>query len=164
MQAKLRVVAVGGTFDEFHKGHEALLLKAFEAGQHVKIGLCSENFVKRMNKPHVTAPYSQRLKDLGTFLRQNGLLKRAEISRIDDPFGVTLSDRSLEGIIVSKETEHTALLINRKRMELQLPPLRIVVIDMIPSDNHVPVSTTRIRCGEIDREGHLLGKRSRERE
>jgi len=158
MQMKMAVVAVGGTFDEFHKGHEALLLKAFEAGEHVKIGLCSENFVKKMDKPHITAPYSQRLKDLRAFLLRNGLLERAEISSIDDPFGLTLSDSSLDGIVVSKETERMAQLINRKRSELGLPLLRIVVIDMVPSDNHIPVSTTRIRCGEIDREGHLIGK------
>jgi pantetheine-phosphate adenylyltransferase len=159
MPMKLRVVAVGGTFDEFHKGHETLLLKAFEAGRRVKIGLCSENLVKRLNKPHVTAPYDQRLKELTAFLLRNGLLERAEISSIDDPFGVTLTDRSLEGIVVSRETESTALLINRKRRELGLPPLAIVVINMVPSNNHIPVSTTRIRCGEIDREGHVLRKR-----
>jgi pantetheine-phosphate adenylyltransferase len=158
MQTRLRVVAVGGTFDEFHKGHEALLSKAFEAGEHVKIGLCSEDFAKRLNKPHMTAPYGQRLKDLEAFLSQNGVLERAEISCIHDPFGVTLSDRSLEGIVVSRETEPTALLINRKRRELGLPPLAIIVINMVPSDNHVPVSTTRIRRGEIDREGHVLRK------
>jgi pantetheine-phosphate adenylyltransferase len=155
---KLRVVAVGGTFDEFHKGHQVLLLKAFEVGEHVRVGLCSEDFVKRLNKPHITASYSQRLKDLEAFLRRNGLLERVEVSSIDDSFGVTLSDRSLEGIVVSKETEPTALLINRKRKELGLPPLEIIVINMIPSENHIPVSTTRIRCGEIDREGHLLRK------
>jgi pantetheine-phosphate adenylyltransferase len=158
MQVKLRVVAVGGTFDEFHKGHEVLLLKAFEVGERVKIGLCSEDFVKRLNKPHITAPYSQRLKDLRAFLLRNGLAKRAEILSIDDPFGVTLSDRSLDGIVVSRETESTALLINKKRGESELPPLAIIVISMVPSDNHIPVSTTRIRCGEIDREGHLLRK------
>jgi pantetheine-phosphate adenylyltransferase len=158
MQVKLRVVAVGGTFDEFHKGHEALLLKAFEVGERVKIGLCSEDFVKRLNKPHITAPYSQRLKDLRAFLLRNGLVKRAEILSIDDPFGVTLSDRSLDGIVVSRETESTVLLINKKRSESGLPPLAIIAINMVPSDNHIPVSTTRIRCGEIDREGHLLRK------
>jgi phosphopantetheine adenylyltransferase len=29
---------------------------------------------------------------------------------------------------------------------------------MIPSENHSAISTTRIRGGEIDREGHLLEK------
>ncbi|RLI19385.1 phosphopantetheine adenylyltransferase, partial [Candidatus Bathyarchaeota archaeon] len=31
-----------------------------------------------------------------------------------------------------------------------------VVIDMVPAENHIPISTTRIRRGEIDREGNLL--------
>jgi pantetheine-phosphate adenylyltransferase len=156
MQMKLGVVAVGGTFDELHKGHRTLLLRAFDIGEQVKIGLCSDGFVKKMSKPHVTASYDERLKELEALLRQKGLYARAQIFRIDDPYGVTLSDRSIEAIIVSRETESTALLINKKRKELGLPPLRVVVIDMVPSDNHVPISTTRIRCGEIDREGHLL--------
>lgn len=154
--ARFDTVAVGGTFDEFHRGHKVLLLKAFEVGEHVKVGLCSDGLVKRLGKPHMTASYDQRLKELKAFLHQNGLEKKAEISRIDDAFGVTLSDVSIKAIVVSKETEPTALLINKKRRESGLPLLQIVVIDMVPSDNHVPISTTRIRCGEIDREGHLL--------
>ena len=156
MQRKFKTVAVGGTFDELHKGHKALLMKAFDVGEHVQIGLCSDNFVKRLSKPHVTASYEQRLKDLEAFLQKNMLSERAEIVRIDDPFGVTLTDRSIEALIVSKETEPTASLINKKRKEAGLPPLQILTIEMIPSDNHVPISTTRIRCGEIDREGRLL--------
>jgi pantetheine-phosphate adenylyltransferase len=156
MQKKFRTVAVGGTFDELHRGHETLLLKAFETGEHVRIGLCSDSFVKRLSKPHITASYDQRLTDLKAFLRQNDLHRRADILCIDDPYGVTLSDRSLEALVVSRETEPMALLINRKRRENGLPPLQIVAIDMVPSDNHFPISTTRIRYGEIDREGHLL--------
>jgi pantetheine-phosphate adenylyltransferase len=156
MRKRYETVAVGGTFDEFHKGHRALLIKAFEVGQHVQIGLCSDNFVKKLGKPHVTASYEQRLRELEDFLQQNGLRKRAEISRLDDPYGVTLSNMGTEALVVSSETEPIALMINRKRREAGLVPLHIVTIDMIPSENHVPISTTRIRCGEIDREGHLL--------
>lgn len=158
MQKKFKTVAVGGTFDELHKGHEALLMKAFDVGEHVQVGLCSDDFVKRLSKPHITASYDQRLRDLEVFLHHNGLRKRAEIVCISDPYGATLSDRSIEALVVSRETEPTALLINKKRREAGLPPLQILAIDMIPSDNHVPISTTRIRCGEIDREGHLLRK------
>ena len=158
MPKKFKTVAVGGTFDELHKGHEALLMKAFDVGEHVQIGICSDDFVKRLSKPHITASYDQRLRDLEVFLHQNGLRKRAEIVCIGDPYGATLSDRSIEALVVSRETEPTALLINKKRREAGLPPLQILAIDMIPSDNHVPISTTRIRCGEIDREGHLLRK------
>jgi phosphopantetheine adenylyltransferase len=46
--------------------------------------------------------------------------------------------------------------INKKRKERQLPSLKIEVVDMVPSENHTPISTTRIRSGEIDREGHVL--------
>jgi len=157
MQKKFKTVGVGGTFDEFHKGHRALLMKAFEVGEHVMIGMSSDEFVKEMNKPHKTASYTQRLRDLREFLNEHGLLERVEIIPIDDPSGgVLLSKNPIEALIVSKETEPTALEINEKRKEIGLAPLQIVVINMVPSENHFAISTTRIREGEIDREGHLL--------
>jgi pantetheine-phosphate adenylyltransferase len=156
MKKEYETVAVGGTFDELHKGHRALLTKAFEVGQHVQIGLCSDNFAKKLSKPHITASYEQRFQELENFLQQNGFHERAEISPLDDPYGVTLSNKSTEALIVSKETEPIARFINKKRKDAELPPLHIVTIDMIPSENHIPISTTRIRCGEIDREGHML--------
>ncbi len=158
MEKKFKSVAVGGTFDEFHKGHRALLLKAFEVGEQVLIGLCSEELVKKLNKPHSTAPYQERLEELRAFLRENGFLERAKIIPLSDVYGVTLSKGCVEALVVSRETELTALKINEKREELELPPLHIVVIEMVPSENHAPISTTRIHRGEIDREGLLLKK------
>ena len=38
------IVATGGTFDILHKGHYMLLLKAFEVGRHVIIGVSSDNY------------------------------------------------------------------------------------------------------------------------
>ena len=156
MERKFKTVAVGGTFDEFHKGHRALLMKAFEVGEQVLIGLCSDEFVKKLSKPHLTASYEQRLKELKAFLYIHDFLKRAKIIPLNDVYGVTLSKGCVEALVVSKETESTAAKINEERKKLGLPPLNIVVIDMVPSENHVPISTTRIRRGEIDREGLLL--------
>ncbi len=153
---KFRKVAVGGTFDEFHRGHKVLLMKAFEIGKHVLIGLCSDEFVKKMGKPHETAPYGERLKELCSFLKSLGLSDIAEIVPLNDPYGNTLADRCIEALVVSEETEKTAIKINQKRVEAQLPPLEIITIRMVPAENCKPISTTRIREGEIDREGHLL--------
>ena len=153
---KFRKVAVGGTFDEFHRGHKVLLMKAFEIGKHVLIGLCSDEFVKKLGKPHETAPYGERLKELRSFLKSLGLSEIAEIVPLNDPYGNTLADRCIEALVVSEETEKTAIKINQKRVEAQLPPLEIITIRMVPAENCKPISTTRIREGEIDREGHLL--------
>jgi pantetheine-phosphate adenylyltransferase len=158
LMRKFKVVAVGGTFDELHKGHRILLVKAFEVGEHVLIGLCSDRLVESLMKPHITAPYNERLKELKEFLHRMGFLERAEIMPLNDPFGVTLSEGCIEALVVSRETEPMAHRINQERARMGLKPLEIVVIDMVPSENHAPISTTRIRRGEIDREGKLIKK------
>ncbi|MFQ5999714.1 MAG: phosphopantetheine adenylyltransferase [Candidatus Bathyarchaeia archaeon] len=156
MKKKFETVAVGGTFDEFHKGHRVLIIKAFEVGNHVLIGLCSDDFVKKLKKPHKVVPYEKRLEDLKNFLKKRGVLERAEIFPLNDPYGVTVSRNRLDAIVVSKETEPRAHEINEKRRSKGMPPLKIVVIDMILAEDYFPISSTRIWLGEIDREGHLL--------
>jgi len=153
---KFSTVGVGGTFDELHKGHKVLLIKAFQIGDRVLIGLCSDEFVKKLNKPHLTASYEERLKRLQAFLAEHSYLERAKIEALNDPYGGTLSEESIAALVVSKETEPTALKINEERRDRGLPPLEIVTINMVPSENHAPISTTRIRRGEIDHEGRLL--------
>jgi cytidyltransferase-like protein len=157
---KFRMVAVGGTFDELHRGHKVLLMKAFEVGGRVMIGLCTDEFAEKLSKPHATAPYEERLRELKTFLSDLGLSGRAEIIPLNNPFGPTLAESLIEALVVSEETRPTALKINEKRRKAGLPPLKIVTINMVPAENCAPISTTRIRKGEIDREGRLL-RRSR---
>jgi len=161
MQKRFKTVGVGGTFDELHKGHRALLMKAFEVGEHVIIGMASDAFVGKLEKPHITARYVQRVKELRSFLKEEELPKGTQIIPINDAFGgVLLSKNPIEALIVSRETEPTARSINEKRRQKGLPQLEIIIIDMVPSENHSAISTTRIRKGEIDREGHLLKQKS----
>jgi len=151
-----RKVAVGGTFDELHRGHKTLLGKAFEVGDKVVIGLSSDEFVQKMGKPHITASYAERFGELEAFLEKSGLAERAEIVPLNDPYGLTISGRGLEALVVSKETESKVGEINEIRAKASLAPLEIVAVNMVPAENCMPISTTRIRSGEIDRNGHIL--------
>jgi cytidyltransferase-like protein len=154
--AELRRVAVGGTFDELHRGHRVLLMKAFEIGDHVVIGLCTDQYVKKLSKPHLTASYEERLEELNRFLSNLGVSERAEVIPLNEPYGPASTDETIEGLVVSQETESTAIKINEQRRKSELPLLKIVTVNMVPSENCKPISTTRIRRGEMDREGRLL--------
>jgi pantetheine-phosphate adenylyltransferase len=158
---EFKKVAVGGTFDELHRGHKVLLTKAFEVGGCVLIGLSSDALVGKMSKPHVTASYAERLKGLEAFLNDLGLWKRAEVVTLDDPYGASIKDRCIQALVVSEETKPTALKINEWREKAALPLLTIVTVNMVPSQNCSPISTTRIRKGEMDHEGRMLKKPSK---
>jgi len=156
MARKFSTVLVGGTFDEFHKGHHALIMKAFEVGERVIIGLSSDQLARELRKNHEVASYEQRIQELRNFLRAQGVLDRAKIVPLDTPYGITLSTTIADALVVSKETKPRAKIINKKRKASGIRPLELVVIDMVPAEDCAPISTTRIRRGEIDREGHLL--------
>lgn len=151
-----KLAAAGGTFDEFHKGHRALLRAAFEISEKVLIGLCTDDFAATMKKSHEIAPFAVRFEELRGFLRKHGWLERADIVPLYDPYGPALTSKRIEALVVSRETEPRAHEINARRKARNLRPLEIIVIDMILAENCDPISTTRIRRLEIDREGHLL--------
>lgn len=156
---KFKVVAVGGTFDELHRGHKTLLMTAFRYGENVLIGLCTDEFAKKLCKNHGIAPYEKRAKELLRFLEETGTLARAKIVPLSDQYGLTVTSREIEALIVSRETEPRAKEINALRRKNGLPPLKIISIDMVLAEDRIPISTTRIKRGEIDREGRLLPKR-----
>ena len=149
-------VAVGGTFDELHRGHKTLLTKAFELGDYVVIGLSSDELVSRMGKPHITATFDERRQGLKMWLEDLGVADRAEIVPLFDAFGSSVKDPQIQALVVSQETKTIAEKINERREKAGLNTLEIVTINMVPSQNCGPISTTRIRRGEMDREGRLL--------
>jgi pantetheine-phosphate adenylyltransferase len=153
---EFKKVAVGGTFDELHRGHKILLLRAFEIGDEVVIGLSSDKLVARLQKPHVTDSYMERKDKLEGFLNDLGVYNRSKIIELKDAFGTSVKDSDIQALVVSKETQPTAIKINQLREKKGYSALAIIAINMVPSENCAPISTTKIRKGEIDHEGHLL--------
>jgi pantetheine-phosphate adenylyltransferase len=145
----MKKVVLGGTFDILHKGHEALLKKAFELGK-VTIGLTSNKFAQKLKKRRIT-PFKERKKNLENFVKEK-FSKRVRIIKINDIFGPTLKE-DFDFIVVSEETFKNALKINQKRKKLKKPEIKIVKIEMILAEDKKPISCARIREGEIDKEG-----------
>ena len=52
--SKFSLIAMGGTFDIIHRGHLTLLTTAFEISDKVIIGLTSDEFVQKKEKPLFT--------------------------------------------------------------------------------------------------------------
>lgn len=148
-------VAVGGTFDSLHRGHKILLRTAFRAGDKVLVGLSRNGFVRRLRKSHRVDPYPRRKRELVRFLRKEGFADRFEVVPLDDPYGPTITDSSVDAVIVSRMTKKTADRINMIRRRRGLKPLPVLSISMVLAEDFEPISSTRIRAGEIDREGYL---------
>lgn len=147
---KYMKVAVGGTFDKFHEGHRLLIEKAFQIGDKVLIGVTSDEFGGMKGE---IEPCSVRMSNLNSLLkyRSNYIL-----SRLEEPYGPTVADESIDAIVVSPETEPTALKINQIRKEKGMELLDIITIGMVLAQDGKPISSTRIRKGEIDPCGKLI--------
>ena len=147
---------MGGTFDSFHKGHKILIQMAFRVGDKVIIGLTSDEFVLSQNKSHPVDPYHIRKKELIDFLQELDVLERTRIVTLNDPWGPTITDPTIEALVASEETKNTVNKINEIRMKSGLTPLELITVQMVLADDCERISSTRIREGEIDVEGHVL--------
>lgn len=145
-------VAVGGTFDKFHKGHEALIKAAFSVGREVLIGVTSDSFASFKN--HKIEPCHIRIKRLKNIADKYNI--KYTIIEISDANGTADVDADLDAIVVSQETEQSAVCINEIRVINGLEPLDIIVIEWVLADDDIPISSTRIRKGEIDLDGNLV--------
>ncbi|MBP3226044.1 MAG: pantetheine-phosphate adenylyltransferase, partial [Methanobrevibacter sp.] len=75
---------------------------------------------------------------------------------LDDPFGTTIYEADFDAIVVSEETEPTAVKINEIRLSKGMNPLDIIVVSFVLAEDGNPISSTRIRRGEIDKNGLII--------
>lgn len=157
---KYEKVAVGGTFDYMHDGHKAIISRAFEIGSEVQIGIVSDEMELKKDSAGIQ-PLEKRREELENFLKEREWLKRTEIRVISDPLGPAAEDEDLEAIVVSEETIAGAEKINEVRKEKGLDSLAIVEIPLVLADDGKPISSIRIRYGEIDVHGNVIKEENR---
>ena len=143
-------VAVGGTFDKFHDGHKKLLSTAFEIAESLEIGVTSDKFGGL--KGDIDS-CEERMNNLKLFFKDKS---NFIIVPLEDPYGTTIYDGSFDAIVVSEETEPTAVEINEIRASKGMKPLDIVVVSFVLAYDGIPISSTRIRRGEINKNGKFI--------
>ena len=174
---------VAGTFDGLHKGHIALLTKAFASGRRVTVGLTSDEFVRKFkdaisDKQEATRKkknsssdftyhlslityrpirsYQERRKKLEQWLIGKHWQSRSTIVPIHDPYEPATSDDSVDALVVSTETRKRGEEINIRRKQHGLSELALIEVPMVNARDGKPISSTRLRGGQIDREGNLI--------
>lgn len=152
---KYDLIASGGTFDLLHKGHKSFLSQVVKLADKVIIGVTSDSYVSKFKNDNFE-DFKIREKNVYEYLKTLSAPNKIEILEIDDIYGPVLSKNFKAGAIaVTPQTNRTAIGINEERVEKGLPNLSIEVLEMDSAADGGMISSTRIRNGEINREGEV---------
>ena len=146
-------VTACGTFDHFHAGHEAFLLKAFEYGGKVSIGISTDTFIKNKKYSRQIQQFEVRKEALKNFLERKSLINRSIFFELHDTRGIALGDTTLEAIVVTSETQQNAKEINKLRKVKKLKQLEIIKVPFVKGKDKKIIRSSTIRAGEINRLG-----------
>jgi pantetheine-phosphate adenylyltransferase len=150
-------VATGGTFDEIHAGHLTLLSKAFELAKSVIIGVASDEFaIKRKGKNNINHRYEERVTNLRNAIRENFGEVTYQISKLDNDYGPVILSEDVDALVASTETAKKGDEINRIRRTKGLAPIAVITVDLVRAYDGKPISSSRMRTGEIDASGKKL--------
>ncbi|OGH21855.1 MAG: hypothetical protein A3F31_02485 [Candidatus Levybacteria bacterium RIFCSPHIGHO2_12_FULL_38_12] len=153
---KFNVVASGGTFDHFHKGHREFLRFQLSISKKILLGITTDRYVQTNKKEEHIEPFKIRKQALLSFLKKEDVKYRVELAPLDNIYIPSKWEYlPIEAIVVSKETRWGAELINQQREKEGLSLLEIIEYKTIQAEDGLEVSSLRIRNGEINREGKL---------
>ncbi|CAD6575905.1 MAG: hypothetical protein CYPHOPRED_005827 [Cyphobasidiales sp. Tagirdzhanova-0007] len=150
--SELGTVALGGTFDHLHPGHQILLTMAcWLAGRRVIVGvtgalallsfrtqqipsdseLPDDLLLRGKSDRDLLESLTERTAAVRSFLSLVGPHLQHDTPALQNVYGPTATDPDVQGILVSEETRLGASSIAAKRAENSLSTLRMFVIKVI---------------------------------
>jgi pantetheine-phosphate adenylyltransferase len=142
------VVALGGTFDLLHVGHEALITEAFRMTANRKdgrviIGLTSDEMASK--KSHPVQPYGVRERQLENLIKRHRYHSKWLITRLDDPVGDLGTNPFYDILVASEETRKGAEYVNELRKMIGLNPVILDLINVVTDRYGKRISSTMLR-------------------
>jgi len=141
---------IAGTFDHLHSGHQKLLKTALQNSHQVSIGLTQPRLTQTKPLTRLIQSTSQRSNTLKTLLKP---FSHHSLFPLTHPLKPADSSPQFDSIIASTKTKKTVRKINQLRLLNHLQPLKTKFINLVNSTDHLPISSTRIRKGQINRTG-----------
>ncbi len=145
---------LGGTFDHLHAGHHSHLSTAADTAPRLTIGLTSDEMIVRKPFAYSLEPYDVRRAGLVAWFAKYAPKADYEIVKINDIYGPAGHVAEYDALVATASTQANAALVNKKRDEEGVAVLSLVLAQEIMADDGILISSTRIRAGEIDRNGH----------
>ncbi|GIL92559.1 hypothetical protein Vretimale_18970 [Volvox reticuliferus] len=127
-------VAVGGTFDRLHAGHELLLAAtALVAKRSVFVGVTADALLANKSHRDLLQPYETRVREAVSYMQAVRPGLQVEAGPLSDPKVPTLAelDPDMEALVVSVETLPGAAAINAGRRARGFRPLTVITVPVI---------------------------------
>jgi pantetheine-phosphate adenylyltransferase len=103
--------------------------------------------------------FEQRVENLKKMIKKEFDDVSYEIARLDGDFGPAVTTGDVGALVASHETQAKGRLLNEMRAKRGLKPVEVVAVELVRAEDGSPISSTRIRAGEIDSRGRLLKRR-----
>ena len=141
---------IGGTFDCFHKGHAILLERSLDSCEHLEVWLTTDSIAQ--SKDSRISSWNARCQDIREKMG-DVLSERLSFGLLEEIHGPAPFHSEAGAIACTTETRSTCEEINSIRLQNKLQPLEIIELEHELAWDGEPISSSRIRNGEIDREG-----------
>jgi cytidyltransferase-like protein len=151
-----QVIGLGGSFDHFHAGHAFFLRFAAQHGQKLLVGITSPALTQKKEYVQSIQAWEERATQVWEFLHREGIPH--QIFALSDVYGPTLTNPEITALAVTEHTVQGGEVINHARLEKGLSKLPVYVSPMLRDQTGHVISSTRIRAGEIDRQGHVYAQ------
>jgi pantetheine-phosphate adenylyltransferase len=124
-----------------------------DKGKKVDIGITSDDMIEEKLGDEPEDTFEERKKNIEDFLHSLKRFEDARFIEINDIYGNAVEEG--KSLLITPESRSNAEKINTRREEQGRKHLRIEVVEKLNAVNDEPISSTRIRSGEIDQNGLL---------